>query len=200
MRRLPALCLTLLAMIALAACSAGAAPGWTYAPVPSASAVPSGAPSGAPSSVAPSVAPSVAASVAPSVGPSASTGASAAASGGAATLTVTAPVGAASSGYQPTTLAAPANTAFTIHFDNQDSQSHNVQVKGAAGEVKLGGDTAFFAGPGTRDYAVPALLLRGPSGNDDRDADRQVARVAAPGRGRRDGLPGPWRGAGDGRA
>jgi plastocyanin len=72
-------------------------------------------------------------------------------------LTVTAPVGAATGGFQPTTLEAPANTAFTIHFDNQDSQPHNVQVKGPAGEVALGGDTAFFTGPGTRDYAVPAL-------------------------------------------
>jgi plastocyanin len=95
--------------------------------------------------------------VAPSVAASAGAGESASATRGATTLTVTAPVGAATGGYQPTTLEAPANAAFTIHFDNQDSQPHNVQVKGAAGEVKLGGDTAFFTGPGTRDYAVPAL-------------------------------------------
>ena len=156
MRRLPAL-LTLLAVVALGACSAGTAPGWTYAPAPSASAAASGAASGAPSG-APSAAPSVAPSAAPSVAASASAGSSAAASGGAGTtLTVTAPTGAAGTGFDPKTLEASANTAFTIHFDNQDSQPHNVQVKGAAGEVKLGGDTAFFAGPGTRDYAVPAL-------------------------------------------
>jgi plastocyanin len=158
MRRLPALVLTLLAVVALAACSAGGAPGWTYAPAPSASAIPSGAASGAPSG-APSSAPSAAPSLAPSAAPSAvpSAGESAAASGGATTLTVTAPVGAATGGYQPTTLDAPANTAFTIHFDNQDTQPHNVQLKGPAGEVALGGDTKFFTGPGTRDYTVPAL-------------------------------------------
>jgi plastocyanin len=156
MRRLPALSLTFLAVLALAGCSASAAPGWTYAPVPSASAGASGAPSGAPST-APSAAPSVAPSVAASVAPSASAGESASASGGAAALTVTAPVGAVTGGFQPKTLEAPATTAFTIHFDNQDNQPHNVQVKGPAGEVALGGDTAFFTGPGTRDYAVPAL-------------------------------------------
>jgi plastocyanin len=57
----------------------------------------------------------------------------------------------------PTTLDATANTPFTIHFDSQDPQPHNVQLKGPAGEVALGGDTKFFTGPGTRDYAVPAL-------------------------------------------
>ena len=160
MRRLPALFLTLLAVVALAACSASAAPGWTYAPAPSASAIPSGTASRAPSlapSAAASVTPSVAPSVVPSVAPSASAGESASASGGVTSLTVTAPVGAATGGYQPTTLEAPANKAFTIHFDNQDSQPHNVQVKGAAGEGTLGGDTAFFTGPGTRDYAVQPL-------------------------------------------
>jgi plastocyanin len=56
------------------------------------------------------------------------------------------------------TLDAAANAAFTIHFDNQDNQApHNVQLKGPSGEVKLGGDTAFFTGTGTRDYEVPAL-------------------------------------------
>jgi plastocyanin len=91
------------------------------------------------------------------VAPSASAGESASASGGAATLTVTAPAGAAGTGFDPKTLEATANTAFTIHFDNQDTQPHNVQVKGSAGDVTLGGDTAFFIGPGTRDYSVPAL-------------------------------------------
>ena len=160
MRRLPALLLILVAVAALAACSASAAPGWTYAPVPSASAAPaaSGAASGAPSSAAsgaPSVAPSTAESAAPSAAgsPAASGG-----TGGGTTLTVTAPVGAATGGYQPTTLDATANTAFTIHFDNQDTQApHNVALKGPNGEVTLGGDTAFFQGPGTKDYQVPPL-------------------------------------------
>jgi plastocyanin len=157
MRRLPALVLVVLVVVAIAACSASAAPGWTYAPAASTAPVPSGTASGEPS-VAPSVAASVAPSVAPSAAPQASAGASAAASGGAATLTITAPVGAATGGFQPTTLEATANGAFTIHFDNQDSQApHNVTLKGPGGDVTLGGDTAFFQGPGTRDYAVPAL-------------------------------------------
>jgi plastocyanin len=156
MRRLPALVLVVLVVV-IAACSASATPGWTYAPAASAAPAPSGAASGAPS-VAPSQAPSIAPSVAPSVAPSSSAGGSTSASGGATTLTITAPVGAATGGFQPTTLEATANTPFTIHFDNQDNQApHNVQLKGPAGDVTLGGDTAFFQGPGTRDYAVPAL-------------------------------------------
>jgi plastocyanin len=153
MRRLPALSLTILAILALAACSSGAAPAWTYAPAPSASAVASGAASGQPSG-----APSAAASAAPSAAASAPAAASAEASGAAGTLTITAPVGAATAGFQPTSLEATANTPLTIHFDNQDSQApHNVALKGPAGDVPLGGDTAFCTGPGTRDYTVPAL-------------------------------------------
>jgi plastocyanin len=101
----------------------------------------------------------VAPSVAPSVAPPPSAASSAAASGGTGTtLTVTAPVGAATGGFQPTSLEATANTPFTIHFDNQDNQApHNVHLTGPGGDVALGGDTAFFTGPGTRDYTVPAL-------------------------------------------
>jgi plastocyanin len=150
MRRLSVLILPVVAGLALAACSAGGAPGWTYAPAASASATPSGAASGSPAT-------SPATSGAPSAAPSA--GASAAPSGGGATLTITAPAGAATSGYQPTTLETAAGSAFTIHFDNQDNQApHNVTLKAADGSsVALGGDTAFFTGPGTRDYQVPAL-------------------------------------------
>ena len=157
MRRLPAPVLFVLVLVVIAACSASASPGWTYAPAVSAAPAASGGSSGAPS-VVPSQAPSVAPSVTPSVAPSASASEGASASGGGATLTITAPVGAATGGFQPTTLDAIANKPFTIHFDNQDNQApHNVQVKGPAGDVTIGGDTAFFTGPGTRDYAVPAL-------------------------------------------
>jgi plastocyanin len=152
MRRLPALSLILLVVLTLAACSSGAAPAWTYAP-PSASALASGAASGQPSG-----APSAAASAAPSAAASASAAASTEASGAAGALTISAPVGAATTGFQPTSLEAKANTPLTIHFDNQDSQApHNVQLKGPSGDVRLGGDTAFVTGPGTRDYTVPAL-------------------------------------------
>jgi plastocyanin len=157
MRRLPALLLTTAAVALLAACSASATPGWTYAPAASATPASSGAASGGPSA-APSAAESAPAAGSPV--PSASAGESTAPSGGGGTvLTVTAPVGAATAGFDPTTLEATAGTPFTIHFDNQDNQApHNVELKAADGSaVTLGGDTAFFQGPGTRDYQVPAL-------------------------------------------
>jgi len=53
-------------------------------------------------------------------------------------------------------LAAPAGTPFTIHFDNQDSGiPHNVDIKDSTGAEVFKGE--IFPGPGTRDYAVPAL-------------------------------------------
>ena len=161
MRRLPALPLvTLLVAAVLAACSASAEPGWTYAPAPSATPVGSGAASGAPSgapSVAPSTAPSVAPSIAPSVAPSAAD--SAAPSGGSAGLTVTARVGAATAGFDPTTLSTAAGAAFTLTFDNKDNTApHNLVLFNPDGStVTVQGDTAFFSGPGQRVYQVPAL-------------------------------------------
>ena len=148
MRRLPTVTLPLLAgfaIVAIAACSSGAAPGWTYAPAAS-----------------PSAASSAAASVTPSVEPSASAeaSASAAASGGAVVLTITAPQGAATSGFDLKELEGPANTAFTVDFDNQDTTTspHNWALKDPSGaKVQLGGDTSFFSGPAKREYQVPAL-------------------------------------------
>ena len=157
MRRLPALPLvTLLVAAVLAACSASAAPGWTYAPAPSATPAGSGAASGGPSG-APSTAPSVAPSIAPSVTPSAA--GSAAPSGGSAGLTVKAPVGAATAGFDPTTLSAAAGAAFTLTFDNKDNTApHNLVLFNPDGStVTVQGDTAFFSGPGQRVYQVPAL-------------------------------------------
>jgi plastocyanin len=54
------------------------------------------------------------------------------------------------------TLTAPADTAFTLHFDNQDAGiQHNVAISDSAGAEVFKGE--IFPGPGTRDYAVPAL-------------------------------------------
>lgn len=158
MRRLPILILALLTSVAIAACSSGAAPGWTYAPAPSATPAASAAGSGAPSAGA-SAAPSSPASVGPSVAPSPSGGGSAAPSGGAAGLTVTAPVGATTSGFDPTTLETAAGTAFSLTFDNQDNQApHNLVLQNPDGSaVAAQGDTAFFTGPGQRVSQVPAL-------------------------------------------
>jgi plastocyanin len=162
MRRLLVVILPLLAV--LAACSsASSTPGWTYAPAPSATPVPSGGASGAPAaSGGPSAAPSAETSAAPSSAasaPAASSGASGGPVASGTVLTVTAPVGAATAGYTEKTLSATANTPFTVHFDNQDNQApHNFTIKDSGGtKVQLGGDTAFFTGPGTRDLQVPAL-------------------------------------------
>jgi plastocyanin len=162
MRRLIVVILPILAL--LAACSsASSTPGWTYAPAPSATPVPSGGASGAPAaSGGASAAPSAVASAAPSSAASApapSSGASGAPGASGAVLTVTAPVGAATAGYNEKTLSATANTPFTVHFDNQDNQApHNFTIKDSGGtKVQLGGDIAFFTGPGTRDLQVPAL-------------------------------------------
>jgi plastocyanin len=156
MRRLSVLAALPVIAVALVACSSGAAPGWTYAPAPSTTPAASGAGSGAPGSAGASAAASSEAS-----GPPASAGSSPSTplGAGAATLTITAPVGAATAGFVETSLTASANTGLTIHFDNQDNQApHNVQLKDANGAaVELGGDTQFFQGPGTRDYTVPPL-------------------------------------------
>jgi plastocyanin len=165
LRRLPTVTLPLVAafaVIALAACSSGSAPGWTYAPAPSASAPSaSGAASGAPSG-SPAASASAAASVTPSTAPSASAAASASAtaSGGAVALTVTAPQGAATAGFDPNKLEGPANTPFTVTFDNQDTTTspHNWVLKDPSGaKVQVGGDTGFFSGPAKREYQIPAL-------------------------------------------
>jgi plastocyanin len=55
-------------------------------------------------------------------------------------------------------LHVPANTPFTIEFENRDAVPHNVSI----GATEGGGQTstfegAVFSGPATRWYAVPAL-------------------------------------------
>ena len=144
MRRLSALALLVLAVGSTVACTSGETAGWTYAPAPSATPVPSGS-----AAASASAEPSGAAS--PSA-PAAS--GSAAPSGGAVTITITAPVGSSTTGFEPTTAEVPANTPFTLIFDNQDNQApHNLVIS----NVTVEGDTAFFTGPGTREYQVPGL-------------------------------------------
>jgi plastocyanin len=160
MRRLPALSLTLVAVLALAACSAGGAPAWTYAPAPSTTPAPSGAASAEPTaatSAGVSAAPSSVASAAPSASAGESAGASAGAGAG---LTVKAPEGAATGGFDPTTLETAANAAFSLTFDNEDSQApHNLVLENPDGSpVSVTGDsTDPFQGPGKKTYQVPAL-------------------------------------------
>ncbi len=76
----------------------------------------------------------------------------------APTVTITAPTGAATAGFQPTTLEAKANTAFTLVFDNQDGTApHNVVISDSNNTAVAMGDTTPFTGPEKRTYAVPAL-------------------------------------------
>ena len=74
-------------------------------------------------------------------------------------VTVAAKDGAATSGFEPTTLEAKADTAFTLVFDNQDATSgpHNVVINDASNTPVAMGDTAPFKGPLKKSYAVPAL-------------------------------------------
>jgi plastocyanin len=80
-------------------------------------------------------------------------------SGGAAGVTIAAPVGATTAGFDPTTAEVAANTAFSLTFDNQDNQApHNLVLQNPDGSaVAVEGDTAFFTGPGQRTYQVPPL-------------------------------------------
>jgi plastocyanin len=51
-------------------------------------------------------------------------------------------------------LAAPADTPFTIVFDNQDPDQHNVAIYDGSTNLFRG---AIFGGPKTETYSVPAL-------------------------------------------
>jgi cytochrome c-type biogenesis protein CcmH/NrfG/plastocyanin len=54
------------------------------------------------------------------------------------------------------TLNAPANTAFTIHYDNQDAgMPHDILIKDSTGKTVFQGD--MVTGPTAVDYHVPAL-------------------------------------------
>ncbi len=73
-------------------------------------------------------------------------------------MTVAAPTGAATTGFDPEALEAPADTAFTLEFDNQDATApHNIVIKDPSDAPVSIGDTSFFTGPEKRSYAVPAL-------------------------------------------
>ena len=162
MLRLPlaALALGAVSVFAIVGCSSGSAPGWTYAPAPSVTPAPSG--SGTPSgSGAPSAAPSGSPvpSAAPTPAPSASTSVPASGAAGGTDLTVAAPDGAATTGFDPNKLEGPANAPFTVAFDNQDTTTspHNWVLTDSTGTKVDIGDTSFFSGPAKKEYQVPAL-------------------------------------------
>ena len=74
-------------------------------------------------------------------------------------VTVTAKDGAATGGFEPKTLEAKADTAFTLVFDNQDATTspHNIVINDPSNAPVAMGDTSFFNGPLKKSYAVPAL-------------------------------------------
>src|SRR5215218_7746628 len=131
-----------LAAVALgaAACSTSNAPGWTYAP-PTAAPTPGESGAAAPSDAGPS------ASVAPSAGESG------APSGGAGGETVQ--ISAVNIAFEQPAVTAPADTAFTIDFDNKEAVPHNVEIKDAGGASVFKGE--IVTGPTVAQYEVGPL-------------------------------------------
>jgi plastocyanin len=126
MRRLLIPLAVLLIALAAGACAGSSEAGWTYAP-------PTAAPPATP-------VPSAAASEVPSEAPA----------GDAIQLS------ALNIQWEQTELSAPANTAFTIHFNNKDQGvPHDVVIKDAGGMEMFKGDRVD--GPAEVDYEVPAL-------------------------------------------
>jgi plastocyanin len=136
MRRLLLPLAFLLIALAAAACAGSAGPGWTYAPPtepPAATPVPSGDASEAPGSEAPS-------SEAPSD------------DAGGTVLQLS----AINVDWEQKELSAPADTAFTIHFNNKDANvPHDVVIRDAGGMEMFRGQ--LTTGPQEIDYQVPAL-------------------------------------------
>ena len=89
---------------------------------------------------------------APGDGESAAPSASASTDPSAEVVTIT----ALNIAFDPSEVTAPADTAFTLSFDNQDAGiPHDVQVRDAAGTVVF--KTDVFPGVEKRDYTAPAL-------------------------------------------
>jgi len=140
---------TALATILVVAACTTSAPGWTVAPVPSAT--PLVAPSG---SAAASAAPSGAAPSGSAAAPSGSAATSAAPSGGTGGTTLK--LAAAQVAFDQQTLAAPADAPFQIEFSNNDaSVPHDVTITDSSGARVFHGET--FPGVATKTYEVPAI-------------------------------------------
>lgn len=139
-----------LAAAAVAACgSSSDQAGWTYAPAPSVTPAASVAAS-APASGEASAAPSAPASAAPSAPAS---GEASAPAGDTVTVVATSALR-----WDTPDLTAPADTPFTLEFDNRDPAApHNVVIKNPDNTNVSTGDTSFFTGPEVRTYQVPAL-------------------------------------------
>lgn len=138
----------LIPVLILAACSSSGAPQWTYTPASTAPSVAASAgASGGTASAAPSSEASAPASEAPSGSATASGG-----TGGGTTVVIT----AQNITFTTQNVDAPANTPFTLEFDNQDQAiPHDVDIKDASGaEVAK---TDVFPGVDKRTIQVKAL-------------------------------------------
>lgn len=132
--------LSAIALILVVAACTSAKPGWTYAPAPSVTPLPSVSAS---ASAEPSA--SASASAAPS--------ASASASGGTGEVLE---ISALNIAFDTATEVVPADTAFQIHFVNNDaSVPHDIAIRDAGGAELFKGET--FPGVDERTYDVPAL-------------------------------------------
>ena len=139
----------LIALLA-AACSSGQGPGWTYQPAASVTPAPSGT-----AAASGSAQPSGSAQASGSAPASASAQPSGGGQPGGDVVQV---VATNASGWDTPELTAPADTPFTLEFDNQDSTvPHNLVINDPNGQRVNTGDTSFFTGPAVRTYNVPAL-------------------------------------------
>jgi hypothetical protein len=59
--------------------------------------------------------------------------------------------------FDTTSLEVPANAAFILVFENQESVGHNVSISSDAGFQTRLFEGVVFSGPATRWYPVPAL-------------------------------------------
>lgn len=150
--RSPRLLAAGLLMVVLAACTSSA-PGWTYAPAPSATPIPSVEPS-AGASAEPSGSAGPSASAAPSASAEPSGSAAPSGSGAATVLELT----ATNLAFDTNALSVPAAVPFQIHFVNNDPAIlHNVAIHqgDASGQEIFMGE--IFPGVADKTYDVPAL-------------------------------------------
>ncbi len=149
------------ASIAVAACASGSGATWTYAPTPPSTPAPSAQASGSAGGNAGASGSPTAGGQAPggsgATGSAAPGGSGNPAASGAATGT-TLSLTAQNITFDKQSLQAPANTAFTISFSNQDQGiPHNVSIHkdSATGQEIFKGD--IITGPAQASYTIPAL-------------------------------------------
>lgn len=155
MRPVRLLAITVLSL-SLVGCTTAVA-GWTYAPVPSATPIPSSDASGSPS-VAPSGSPAPSASASASSAPSASASTEPSASASASSSATVVTLSATAVDFDQKALTAPAGVAFQISFDNTDAGvPHDVVIHQGdrSGPEVFRGEVV--TGPATKVYDVPAL-------------------------------------------